>query len=181
MTSESVRALLDTTVFCGALLAPDGTNHKILELAASGLYVPVISQAVLAEFIKKAVVDGLGPRRIRYEYDDVIQFLEALGPLTRGAVPVGVRDILDVMRRIPGFVRLRAALAQAASGWPEGLPISAFDEPAAAIDPKDAHLYVVYLEHSPTVVVTSNVDHLAPLAKHCPVERPGKFLTRFGL
>jgi predicted nucleic acid-binding protein len=55
-------ALLDTTVFCGALVKPDGWNMRLLKLGATPLYQPVISQAVIAEFIHKACSDGIGKR-----------------------------------------------------------------------------------------------------------------------
>ena len=50
--SDKLRVLFDTTVLCGALVKPDGGNMRCLLLANAPFFHPVISQAVLAEFIR---------------------------------------------------------------------------------------------------------------------------------
>ncbi|WP_132014546.1 hypothetical protein [Hydrogenispora ethanolica] len=71
---------MDTTVFCGALVKPDGWNMRLLKLGATPLYQPVISQAVIAEFIHKACSDGIGKRAARRIYmpEEIALFLKAL-------------------------------------------------------------------------------------------------------
>lgn len=66
-----LRVLFDTTVFCGAFVKPDGGNMRVLQLGMANLDQPVVSQAVLAEFVRQAVVEGLGRQRRRYAYEDV--------------------------------------------------------------------------------------------------------------
>ena len=94
--SDKLRVLFDTTVFCGALVKPDGGNMRCLLLANAPFFDPVISQGVLAEFIHSATVRGLGHGRNRrlYHYEEVREFLEALAPLWDHAVPVGLRAVL---------------------------------------------------------------------------------------
>lgn len=49
--SDKLRVLFDTTVFCGALVKPDGGNMNCLLLANGPFFHPVISQAVRADFV----------------------------------------------------------------------------------------------------------------------------------
>jgi hypothetical protein len=57
--------ILDTAVFCGALVKPDGGNMRCLRLANAPFFYPVSPQGVLAEFIHVATVRGLGHGRNR--------------------------------------------------------------------------------------------------------------------
>lgn len=66
--SDKLRVLFDTTVLCGALVKPDGGNMRCLLLANAPFFHPVISQAVLAEFIHSATVRGLGQGAHRRVY-----------------------------------------------------------------------------------------------------------------
>jgi predicted nucleic acid-binding protein len=58
--TDAPLVLLDTTVFCGALVTPSGFNMRLLKLGATALYRPLISQTVIAEFVHKAMTDGIG-------------------------------------------------------------------------------------------------------------------------
>lgn len=71
MSSTSIsitpKALLDTTVLCGALLT-NGVNRQILYSAQLGSYQPVISNVCLLEFIRNAA-EGIGNRNKKKVFD----------------------------------------------------------------------------------------------------------------
>ncbi|MCY0880068.1 MAG: PIN domain-containing protein [Firmicutes bacterium] len=119
--NNKLRVVLDTTVFCGALVNPEGGNMQCLLLANGPFFHPVIAQTVLAEFVHVATVRGIGSGRHRrlYTYDEVQRFLESLAPLLEQAVPVGLRDILPHILRWPYL-----SLSQALQNWPpSGRPV----------------------------------------------------------
>ncbi|MBY0145161.1 PIN domain-containing protein [Neobacillus niacini] len=66
-TSITPKALLDTTVLCGALLT-NGVNRQILYSAQLGFYQPVISNVCLLEFIRNAA-EGIGNRKKKKVFD----------------------------------------------------------------------------------------------------------------
>ena len=179
--SDKLRVLFDTTVFCGALVKPDGGNMRCLLLANAPFFDPVISQGVLAEFIHSATVRGLGHGRNRrlYHYEEVREFLEALAPLWDHAVPVGLRAVLPELQRWPRLP-VDHALQNIAGHWPstvEGRRL--LDKKVAEIDPKDAHVMLVAQEHAADILVTSNVEDFAILTPACRVEPPSVFLRRW--
>lgn len=172
--------LFDTTVFCGALVKPTGGNMRCLLLANLGAFVPIVSQVVLAEFVRQAVVKGLGSgaRRRLYTFDEVERFLTALVPLLDRAEPVGLRDAYPLILR-NREASLRQIAAAVTARWPENLPAEALQIPVSQTDPKDWHLVVAFLEHRPDIIVTSNVEDLTFLRTYCLVEPPSVFLRRW--
>lgn len=111
--------LYDTTVFCGAFV-------RVLQLGMPGLYQPIVSQAVLAEFVRRAVVEGLGRQRRRHAYEDVRRWLDALAPLLEHAEPVGLRNALTQLFSQPA-VPLGQAMQHVVGRWPAG--VTAGDPP----------------------------------------------------
>lgn len=179
--SDKLRVLFDTTVFCGALVNPDGGNMRCLLFANAPFFDPVISQGVLAEFIHSATVRGLGHGRSRrlYHYEEVREFLEALASLWDHAVPVGLRAVLPELQRWPRLP-LDHALQNIASRWPSaGQGRRFLNKTVAEIDPKDAHVMLVAQEHAVDILVTSNLEDFAVLAPACQVEPPSVFLRRW--
>lgn len=181
-TSKKLRVLFDTTVFCGALVKPDGANMRCLLLANAGFFVPILSQSVLAEFVRQAVVKGLGSgaRRRLYTFDEVERFLAVLSPILGHAQPVGLRDAYPAILRNPGAT-WREVAASVASTWPSSLPLTALNTSVRGTDPKDWHLVVATVEYSPDVIVTSNEKDVEFLKDICSVERPSIFLKRFDI
>ena len=165
-------------MFCGALVKPGGSNMRCLLLGNSGLFAPIISQAVLAEFVSKAIVTGLGKAHRRYTPEEVQEFLEALSPLLDRAVPIGLRAIYPAAMQMPN-VSVRGLLQQLVARWPADMNPEALQEVVASVDPKDLHLAVAALEQEADVVVTSNVSDLQFLSDVCSIELPGEFLGRF--
>lgn len=179
--SDKLRVLFDTTVFCGALVKPNGGNMQCLLLANAPFFDPIISQGVLAEFIHSATVRGLGKGRNRrvYHYEEVREFLGALVPLWDHAVPVGLRAVLPELQRWPRLP-MDHALQNLASHWPSLMEKRRFlDQRVAEIDLKDAHVMLVAQEHAVDIVVTSNVEDFAVLTPACRVEPPSVFLRRW--
>lgn len=60
-TSITPKALLDTTILCGALLT-NGVNRQLLRSAQLGSYQAVISNVCLLEFLRNAA-EGMGNKR----------------------------------------------------------------------------------------------------------------------
>lgn len=176
-----LRVLFDTTVFCGALVKPEGGNMRCLLLANAPLFHPVISQAVLAEFIHSATVRGLGKGAHRrfYTYQEAWEFLHASSPLLDRSVPVGLRDILPLLNMWP-YISAKQALQNMASQWPSTSDDSALSESTVAdLDAKDAHVMLAVKEYDVDVLVTSNVEDFTVLAPACSIEPPSKFLQRW--
>ena len=66
-TLNTPKAMLDTTVLCGALLT-DGANRSLLRIARLGIYQPVISNVCLLEFLHNAS-KGLGKGSTKKVFD----------------------------------------------------------------------------------------------------------------
>ncbi len=179
--SGKLRVVLDTTVFCGALVNHDGGNMQCLLLANGPFFGPVIAQTVLAEFVHVATVRGVGSGRSRriYTYDDIQRFLESLAPLLERAVPVGLRDILPHIMRWP-YLPLSQALQNVAAAWPIG-KAATFNPSVSVstIDFKDAHVMLAAVEHRADLIVTSNIKDFQFPGSLWQVETPLKFLQRW--
>lgn len=66
-TLNTPKAMLDTTVLCGALLT-DGANRSLLKIARLGVYQPIISNVCLLEFLHNAS-KGLGKGKAKKIFD----------------------------------------------------------------------------------------------------------------
>jgi hypothetical protein len=179
--NDKLRVVWDTTVFCGALVNPDGGNMQYLLLANGPFFDPVIAQSVLAEFVHVATVRGVGSGRRRrlYTYDEAHQFLEKLAPLLERAVPVGLRDILTDGIRWP-YLPISHAFQNVAASWPtEKAALFNPSVPISTIDLKDAHVMLAALEHHADIIVTSNTKDFQISAAPWRVETPREFLRRW--
>lgn len=174
-SSDRLRVAYDTTVFCGALLSPDGGNMKALVAGAFPGVQPIIPDSVLTEFVRNAL-QGMGRPLKRYSHPECIQFLSGLDEIRSNVVPVGVRDVLASALRFPNR-SLGELLQAAALQWPEGFRAAALFEQVK--DPCDLHVCLACVEHNADVLVTSNLDHFDALLPFCAVEPPSKFLLRF--
>ena len=178
-SDDRLQVLYDTTVFCGAFVNPDGANMRVLLLGAAGLYQPIVSQAVLQEFVHVAVGQGLGRQRRRYAYEVVRSWLvDDLAPLLEHARPVALRNALPDILRNP-HVTIRRNLQNALSRWPTDIAPDALVAATRDMDLGDWHVIAAALEYGPDVVVTSNIEDLRLLENVCAVETPTQFLRRF--
>jgi hypothetical protein len=152
---------------------------KCLLFANSGLlFTPIVSQAVLAEFVSTSVSDGLGAKWRKYTYTELEAFFQALSPLFENAKPVGLRDVYPLALRNPGQ-DVRRLISDVVAAWPSGVDRSVLQQMAKDVDPKDLHVAVAALEHMADVIVTSNLEHLEFMKGVCEVEPPSVFLDRF--
>jgi predicted nucleic acid-binding protein len=118
MAPPNARVLVDTTVLCSAIPSPDGRCMQLLELAHAGIFEPVITLEVIAEFDRNCRV-GFGS--IVIDDGDIAEFCALLSPLLdlimiRGAkvgramgptlpiLGVGPVRIVQVPARIPAAV-----------------------------------------------------------------------------
>ena len=176
-------ALLDTTVFCGALVKPDGLNMRLLKLGATPLYRAVISQTVIAEFIHKACSDGIGKGNARRVYDpeEVALFLQAFAAILDPAGALTVRQTYKFVATFPGDTPLWVVLSKFADAWPAEARLSAaLTTPLRQTDLGDFHLLLAAVQSRPDAVVTSNIKDMKPLKDFCPVLTPRAFLKSIG-
>lgn len=185
MTSNKPRALLDATVFCGALVKPDGAHMRLLLAGNGGIfYQPIIAQSVVAEFISRAMRGiGRGSRRRCYTPEDMGVFFEALEPLL--SPENSARVSWTVHRIFPAspLISLDDVVGSIIRGQVadvrrrvESLSHLCLDE----VDPKDLHVYVAVAEHEPDYLVTNNVSDFPPTIGTCHVVKAGEFLKLIG-
>lgn len=175
--------LLDTTVFCGALVRPDGLNMRLLKLGTTPLFIPIIAQSVIAEFIHKACSDGIGKgsgKRI-YSHEDISVFLDAFSLIIDPKNAVRIRQTYKYVTTFPGDTPLWVVLSKFADFWPIGENLSKkLTKPIQETDLGDFHLILAAIESNPDVVVSSNKGDLKLIEDYCPVLTPSEFLSRIG-
>jgi predicted nucleic acid-binding protein len=172
--------LLDTTVFCGALVKPTGINMRLLKLGATPLYKPIISQAVIAEFIHKACSDGIGKgsaRRI-YTPEEIAMFLEAFSSIVDQKQALAINQTYKFVSTFPGDTPTWVVISKFASLWPVDAILSEkLARPINQTDLGDFHVILAAIQVRPDVVVSSNIADLELLKNFCSVMTPGKFLN----
>lgn len=171
--------LLDTTVFCGALVKEDGGNATILRLANIPLFVPVISQAVIAEFIHAAITTGLGNRR--YTPEEVAAFLDALGPLLDPAQSSVISVTYKQVVAFPPTTPLASVLLTVVDRWSLDTRLLTLKDRLGSrtisqFDVGDLHVAAAVVEYGADILITSNVSDLSPLRALCNVLHPREFL-----
>lgn len=178
MMDHVPRVLLDTTVFCGALLKPSGGNMRLLLLGASPLYRPVISQAVVAEFIHKACVDGIGKGPRIYTAEEVGLFLDLLSGIVEPDTSVQIRQSYRYVSTLPLDTPLWVPVSKLVDSWPENdALVNVLGGPIKETDLGDLHLVLAAVQTHPDIVVTSNQKHVKFLEPFCRVMTPSEFLA----
>jgi predicted nucleic acid-binding protein len=175
---EPLAALLDTTVFCGALVKPDGINMKLLKLGATPLYRPIISQSVIAEFIHKACCDGIGrgPSYRVYSPESIALFLDAFSALLDHQQAVLVNHTYKFVSTFPGNTPLWVVISKFADYWPVEAQLSEkLRIPIKETDLGDFHLFLSAIQSNPDVIVSSNKKDLQVLQDFCTIMTPGEF------
>lgn len=175
-------ALLDTTVFCGALVKPDGLNMKLLKLGATPLYKPLISQTVIAEFIHKACCDGFGKRNKRiYSPEEISSFLYAFSEILDPNQSLLINQTYKFVSTFPGDTPLWVVISKFANVWPDMKNLSAkLKTTLQETDLGDFHIMLAAVQANPDIVVSSNIEDLKPLAEFCMVMTPSQFLKCLG-
>lgn len=176
-------ALLDTTVFCGALVKPAGINMRLLKLGATPLFRPVISQAVIAEFIHKACCDGIGKGKTKriYTPEEIGLFLQAFSAILEPEQAVTIQQTYQFVSTFPGDTPLWVVLSKFANFWPLTTDLSTkLNRPINQTDLGDFHILLAAVQTHPDVVVTSNIADIEVLKTFCEVMTPGFFLNCIG-
>lgn len=179
MISDSPIVLLDTTVFCGALVKPDGMNMRILKLGSTPLYQPIISQSVIAEFIHKACSDGIGKRNAKriYTPDEIALFLESFSGILDPKQALVLNQTYKFVSTFPGDTPLWVVLSKFAELWPVNAYLSQkLNTPINQTDLGDFHIMLATIQSRPDIVVSSNISDLELLNCYCSVMTPGTFL-----
>ncbi|TYS40756.1 PIN domain-containing protein [Bacillus infantis] len=158
--SNTSKALIDTTVLCGAIRKPGGINESILTLArASILFTPVLSKVCLLEFQRKAI-DGLG--NIAYSPDEVERYINGfIYPILDDHPPVNSvvgrysietvlrehRPIKEVLELLSGYT-LKEVDDLAAN--------QELSEPLYSFDQNDFHVWATAIQTDCHYMVTAN-------------------------
>ncbi len=94
--SDKLRVLFDTTVFCGALVKPDGGNMRCLLLANAPFFDPIVSQGVLAgvDRFRGAGIWGIG-RCVGGMWSQVRRCLPPIRTLAKESLALGEGRRID--------------------------------------------------------------------------------------
>lgn len=158
--SHSVKALIDTTVLCGAIRSPGGINEKILTLArASNLFTPVISKVCLLEFQRNAL-KGLG--NVKYSVDEVERYINGLiypildeNPPVNSAV--GRYSIETILRENLPIRKVLELLSGHTIDEVDDIAANQeLSEPLHNFDQDDFHVWVTAIQTKCDFIVTAN-------------------------
>lgn len=162
LTSPSlpVKAMIDTTVLCGAIRSPRGINEKILILArANILFTPVFSRVCLLEFQRNAL-KGLG--NVVYSPDEVESYINGMiypildenPPVNSAVGRYSIETILRENRPIKEVLELLSGHT-----LDEVDDIAAnqeLSEPLHKFDQADFHVWVTAIQTRCEYIVTAN-------------------------
>lgn len=162
LTSPSlpVKAMIDTTVLCGAIRSPRGINEKILILArANILFTPVFSRVCLLEFQRNAL-KGLG--NVVYSPDEVESYINGMiypildenPPVNSAVGRYSIETILRENRPIKEVLELLSGHT-----LDEVDDIAAnqeLSEPLHKFDQEDFHVWVTAIQTRCEYIVTAN-------------------------
>lgn len=81
-TDVAPKVLLDTTTLCAAMRNPGGSGLKLLRLGLLGLFEPIVTEEIIAEWVRNCR-KGLGQGRLKVTFteSDLDAFCEALEPM----------------------------------------------------------------------------------------------------
>ena len=109
-TSITPKALLDTTVLCGAFLT-EGVNSQILLAARLGFFQPVISNVCLLEFIRNAA-EGMGNKKKKkaFDWETIDSFLNQIvfpalqnEEVTNSVVSRNSYEVIKMLTKVPSI------------------------------------------------------------------------------
>jgi hypothetical protein len=167
-TSTSIipKALLDTTVLCGALLT-NGVNRQILYSAQLGSYQPVISNVCLLEFIRNAS-EGIGNRKKNkvFDWGTIDSFLNHFvfpalqkEDVTNSVVSRNSYEVIKMLTKMPS-ISIGDALIKISSCTTDQVQeiIHQYDMqlPLEQFDVQDFHVWTTAIETQCNYIVTRN-------------------------
>jgi hypothetical protein len=167
-TSKSIipKALLDTTVLCGAILT-NGVNRQILYSAQLGSYQPVISNVCLLEFIRNAS-EGIGNRKKSkvFDWGTIDSFLNHFvfpalqkEDVTNSVVSRNSYEVIKMLTKMPS-ISIGDALIKISSCTTDQAQeiIHQYDMqlPLEQFDVQDFHVWTTAIETQCNYIVTGN-------------------------
>lgn len=153
------RALLDTTVICGAMCT-NGINMRLLRLAVSDAFQPVLSKVSLFEVYNVALNRGIRGRV--YTVSELERFLSKyVNPLLEDHAPVntavGRYHVLTRLHEHRPIGQLLAELSGCSQENAEHIIRTAgMEEPLTQYDPDDMHVWLAAIQQQCDYIVTSN-------------------------
>lgn len=177
--SLTPKAMLDTTVMCGAIRSPEGINEKILLLArANILFTPVISKVCLLEF-KRNALKGLGnvvysplevDRYINAIIDPILEENPAVNSVVgRYSIETVLREnrpLKDVLEELSGYT-IHEVDDLAAS--------QELSEPLHKFDQDDFHVWATAIQTGCNYIVTANSKRFPKRIGHIERIHPRDF------
>jgi hypothetical protein len=169
MSSTSIlitpKALLDTTVLCGAFLT-DGVNNQILHAARLGFYQPVISNVCLMEFVRNAA-KGMGNKKKKvFDWETIDSFLNQFvfpalqnEEVTNSVVSRDSYEVIKMLTKVPS-ISIGDALLKISSCTTDQAQeiIRQYDmqPPLERFDIQDFHVWTTAIETQCHYIVTRN-------------------------
>ena len=160
ISSKFPRALLDTTVLCGALRT-NGLNRQLLLWARSSeYYQPIISKVCLFEMYNVALTRGL--QKVTYTAEDLDSYMDdVIYPVLEQNQAVN-----STLGRFSYLVRLYAnrpigevlveLTGSTSTEVEQIIKTEGMEEPLHKYDPEDAHIWVTAIQERCDYIVTSN-------------------------
>jgi PIN domain len=171
-TLTTPRAMIDTTVLCGALLT-DGINRKLLKIARLGVYQPIISNVCLLEFVRNAS-KGLGSKQKKrvFDWETIDSFLDHfVFPALQGhevTNSVVSRTSYPVIKMLTknSSISIGDALLKVATCSDEQAKVMAKQNemklPLEQYDTYDFHVWSTAIETNCNYIVTKNTRRFPP-------------------
>lgn len=183
--SKRVKALLDTTVFCGAILT-NGPNASILRLARDkSTFIPIISDVCMLEFYRNA---SNGISDVAFSDREIQQFVhKVVEPLDETHSPNGgiVQSLYGrypILTILKDGLPLSNALSELPLSTEQAMQIiqdANLQVPLSQYDSNDFHVWATALQHDCDYIVTSNVNRFPATLGRTTRIKPGQFLALF--
>lgn len=171
-TLTTPKAMIDTTVLCGALLT-DGVNRQILTSARLGVYQPIISNVCLLEFVRNAS-KGFGSKNKKKSFDwetidsflDLFVFPALQGQdVTNSVVSRNSYKVIKMLTKSSSISIGDALLEVATCSDEQAKAIALQNEmqlPLEQFDIYDFHVWSTAIETNSNYIVTKNTRRFPP-------------------
>ncbi|WP_237665292.1 PIN domain-containing protein [Sutcliffiella horikoshii] len=178
------RAMIDTTVLCGALLT-NGINRKLLTVARLGIYQPIISNVCLLEFVRNAS-KGLGSKTNKkvFDWETIDSFINHFvfpslqgQEVTNSVVSRSSYEVIKMLTQKPSISIGEALLEIAACSDEHAQAIAqqhGMKLPLEQFDIHDFHVWATAIETECNYIVTRNTkrfpDQIGSIIRIDPID-----------
>ncbi|KQU24048.1 hypothetical protein ASG65_19120 [Bacillus sp. Leaf13] len=178
------KAMIDTTVLCGALLT-NGVNRQLLKVARLGVYQPIISNVCLLEFVRNAS-KGLGSKKKKkvFDWETIDLFLDQFvfpalqgQEVTNSVVSRSSYKVIKMLTKSSSISIGDALLEIAACSDEQAKAIieqHSMKLPLEQFDIHDFHVWTTAIETECNYIVTRNTnrfpDQIGSIIRIDPVE-----------